>query len=232
MRNFVNRFFIFMIHHINIAIHIAAGFIAMVLGIIIIVQPKGTLWHSKIGRYYLYLLLVVVATGVIGWMFFRSNNPFLLMLTLLSGYNGYSGYRIVKLKDKRTANIDATIAAAALISGILFLLWIRQSTQHWSPSVIYSTLYALAFVTVYDLLKHFWLHRWIKSWWIHEHIYKMLSTFGALFSAFVGNVLRDFKPYSQIFPSALVMLLIIYFIARRLRSISNSKIVKPVSTPE
>jgi hypothetical protein len=217
-----------MIHHINITIHVACGFIAMLLGIAMILLPKGTLKHARTGRIYLSLLSVVVATGFIGWVFFRSNNPFLLMLTLLSGYNGYSGYRAVKLKEERISWIDLSVAAGAFITGLLFLWWISQSKEHWSPSVVYLTVYALALVTVYDMMKYFLLHRWIKSWWIHEHIYKMLSTFSALFSAFAGNVLRDLQPYSQILPNIMVMSLIVYFIVRKRKFTSNlNKISRP-----
>ncbi|MFM8851368.1 MAG: hypothetical protein ACKOE5_13360, partial [Cytophagales bacterium] len=70
---------------------------------------------------------------------------------------------------------------------------------------------------VYDLMKFFFFHEAIKKWWLYEHIYKMISTFSALVSAFSGNVLRDFHPYSQMVPSIFCTILIIVFITLKVR---------------
>jgi hypothetical protein len=67
-------------------------------------------------------------------------------------------------------------------------------------------------VTVYDLLRNLFLYERMKSWWLYEHIYKMISSFSALFSAFAGTALPRFKPYSQVGPSAICMILVVVFI--------------------
>ncbi|WP_247232898.1 hypothetical protein [Telluribacter sp. SYSU D00476] len=205
-----------MIHQVNILIHVLAGTTALLVGGAALLTPKYLPRHARLGRIFLYLLSVVVATGFVGWLFFRSNN-FLLMLTLLSGYVGYAGWRCVRLKEKKASAGDALVAILALTLGVLFMLEIRKQDGSWNPVVIYSTLGALGVVTVYDLVKYFWLHHRLRKWWIYEHIYKLVSAFSATLAAFTGTVLPDYKPYSQILPSAFCTLLILVLIIRQAR---------------
>lgn len=211
-----------MIHKINLLTHIAAGTLALVVGIIVLFSAKGSKFHLRFGRYFVYLLVVVVSTGFLGWLFFRSNS-FLLMLTILAGYNTYSGYRIVKLKQNRLSALEVFVPLLALAIGIFYLIWLMRSDTLWSPAVIYPTLSGLVLVTVYDLVKFFFLHRTISHWWLYEHIYKIISAFSAILSAFVGTVLPDFKPYSQIGPSTICILLIIGFIWKQVIKQSRIK---------
>lgn len=179
----------------------------------------------------MYCLIVVVATAFLGILLFRST-PFLLILTLLGGYVGYSGYRAVRLREQRTSFFDVLITLSVLIAGGLYLRSMQLAGGKWSPVVVYSTLSALVLVAGYDLLKHFWLYHRLRTWWLYEHIYKMMSAYSALASAFAGTVLSEYKPYSQILPSALSMMAIIYFIWKRARRKNKVAILladKPLS---
>src|SRR5687768_16651011 len=156
------------IHKFNIILHVTAGTIALVIGLLTIFFYRQPVRHKRFGRYFLYLLSIVVVTGFLGWLFFRSNS-FLLMLTLLSGYVGYAGWRSIRLREQRGTRFDALISFVALVTGVTYLLWLQQSNADWSPAVIYPTLGALLLVTVYDLLKFFLLHPYVKGWWLYEH---------------------------------------------------------------
>jgi hypothetical protein len=203
-----------MIHHVNLGIHILAGTVAMIIGLLAIIYNRRVATHKKLGRYFIYLLVIVVATGFIGFLFFR-NDPFLLMLTLIAGYVGYAGYRNIQLREARANIWDALIALSTLSIALVYTWQLSQSQVLWNSSVILSTVIALALVTVYDLVKYFFFHSYLKGWWVYEHIYKMISAFSAMVSAFAGNTLRGFHPYSQIGPSAVCMMLIILFIVQR-----------------
>ncbi|MEM6845231.1 MAG: hypothetical protein AAF632_23665 [Bacteroidota bacterium] len=203
-----------MIHQFNIIIHVVAGTLALVIGTFILIVPKATSIHIRWGRYFLYLLSVVVITGFLGWLFFRSD-PFLFLLTLLAGYNGYTGWRAVRLRERKVTTIDFTIAVLALILGLAFLAFLHAAEANWNPSLVYSAVGALGLVTIYDIAKYLWLHAYLKKWWIYEHIYKMISPFSALLSAFAGNVLRDYQPYSQMVPNIFCVLLIFIMIWRQ-----------------
>jgi hypothetical protein len=202
-----------MLHTLNISLHVLAGTLALVVGLLALVVGKPSAGHFRYGRCFVYLLAVVVGTGFTGLVFFRSNS-FLLMLTLGAGYHGYAGYRAVQRRRQRSTRPDALVAAGALAVGLLYLFYLRQADGNWAPPVVYSTLAALAVVTGYDLLKHCWLHERLQAWWLYEHIYKMLSAYSAILSAFMGTVLPGFKPYSQLGPSVLCLWLIIFFIWR------------------
>jgi hypothetical protein len=206
-----------MLHTLNISLHVLAGTVALVVGLLALAVRKPSALHFRYGRYFLYLLAVVIGTGFTGLLFFRSSS-FLLMLTLGAGYDVYAGYRAVQLRQRRSTRPDALVAAGTLAVGLLYLFYLRQAGGNWAPSVVYSTLGALALVTGYDLLKHFWLHERFQSWWLYEHIYKMLSAYSAILSAFVGTVLPNFKPYSQLGPSVLCLWLIAFFIWRQAAS--------------
>lgn len=152
------------------------------------------------------------------------------MLTLLAGYVGYAGYRSVQLREKRSSRLDALAALVALSGSLFYLLYLEKSGGNWAPQVVYSTLAALGLVTTYDLLKHFWLHDQLKTWWLYEHIYKLISAFSAILSAFTGTVLPGFKPYSQLGPSVLCLWLIGFFIWRQVvirRKAQVSGIIQP-----
>jgi hypothetical protein len=203
-----------LLHPILIALHVLAGSSALIMGILTILSAKHVNRHKRYGLYFLRLLAIVVVTGLAGLLFFHANS-FLLMLTLLSGYVGYAGYRTVQLRQRRSSAFDVMVAGSVLVAGAVYVGWLRQSEGNWAPSVVYSTLAALAMVTVYDLCKHFWLQERLKRLWIYEHIYKMVSAFSALLSAFIGTVLPNYKPYSQIGPSVVCVWLIVYLIWRR-----------------
>ncbi|MBD2701626.1 hypothetical protein IC229_13325 [Spirosoma sp. BT702] len=205
------------LHTLNIFTHILFGTLALVIGLIAIFFQNNVRRHIRFGRYFLYCLRIVVGTAFIGIIFFRSN-PFLLMLTLLGGYVGYSGYRAIRLKERKSPFTDVLITIGVLVAGGLYLRSMQLAGGNWSPTVVYSTLSALALVCGYDLLKYFWLHKQLKTWWLYEHIYKMLSAYSAIFSAFAGTVLPHYKPYSQVLPSILCIWAIIYFIWKRART--------------
>jgi uncharacterized membrane protein HdeD (DUF308 family) len=205
------------LHTLNIFTHVVVGTLGLLLGMLALWFQNNARQHRRFGRYFLYALTVVVATAFIGILFFRSN-PFLLILTLLGGYVGYSGYRAVRLRERKTSRLDVSISVLVFLAGGLYLRLIQPGESNWSPAVVYSTLSALVVVAGYDLIKHFWLHKRLRTWWLYEHIYKMLSAYSAILSAFSGTVFPQYKPYSQILPSALCVSAIVYFIWTRIQS--------------
>jgi hypothetical protein len=205
-----------MIHQVNIGLHVLSGTLALILGALAIVFNERLRTHRKLGSWFLYFLGVVVGTGFIGWLFFRSD-PFLLMLTILAGYDGFAGYRVVTLKQNHPGIPDVAGAIIALTTGMLYVFAFSETMATMSSSVVKSTLIALMIVTLYDIVKYFFTHRYVKHWWLYEHIYKMIAGFSAIFSAFVGTVVTGFRPYSQLGPTVICMWLIVFFIWKRAR---------------
>lgn len=199
------------LHTINIIVHVLFGTLGLIIGLVTLLFQNQPQRHIRYGRYFMFVLIVVVATAFIGILFFRSN-PFLLILTLLAGYVGYSGYRTVRLREQKSSTVDRLLAGSVLIAGVLYVRSMQLAGGNWSSAVVYPTLSALLLVVGYDLIKHAWLFQRLKTWWLYEHIYKMMSAYSALTSAFAGTVFSHYKPYSQILPSTFGVLLIAFFI--------------------
>lgn len=190
------------IHHVNIIIHVLAGTVALIVGVIAIITNKDYKRHIRFGRYFMRAVAIVILTGLIGVFIFK-RNTFLLVITLLSGYNCFSGIRTIRLRGQKPKLYDVIIPVIVISSALYYLYYIQSIGLFWAPSVIYSTLGALFIVTSYDLAKPFMTVRTRKKAFIYEHVYKMISAFIALASAFLGTVFPQYKPYSQLLPSLL-----------------------------
>jgi uncharacterized membrane protein len=188
-------------HAANIAIHVAFGSLALVLGFLPLVTKKGGRRHVAFGRYFLLCLAVVIVTATAG-IFLVEFRAFLAVITLLSAYEAWSGYRILSIRHTGLAFRDGAASVAALVAVILFIARLRSSQVPWAPVVTYSTLGTLVTVATYDLSRFVFPRRWLKRTWWYEHLVKMLGAYTAIVSAFSGTVLDRWQPYSQIVPSA------------------------------
>lgn len=141
------------LHKTNIFLHVATGLIALLLGLMALTTPKGGIAHRKSGKLFLYLLALVVLTGLFGVFIFKVNQ-FLLVITVLSGYNAYSGMRVLKNKTNKINRQDILLALVAVSTGIYFLFYIKNIGMIWSPVIIYATLGALFSIILYDLLRY------------------------------------------------------------------------------
>lgn len=205
-----------LLHTLNIILHISAGTIALLLGLTSLVTRKGKAKHKKAGRLFLILLSVVIFTGLIG-VFVFGRNTFLLVITVLSAYQGFSGYRVLKAKSNQPKLLDIAVAILSLIAVSYFLYYFKSIGMIWSPVIIYSTVGALLFLIMYDFIRYLIPASRYHDLWLYEHIYKMIGAFTALLAAFAGTVFAAYQPYSQILPSALGILLQIGFMAYYLR---------------
>lgn len=206
------------IHKINIAVHVAAGSLALIVGLVALIVNKGKKLHQLTGRLFLMLMSVVILTGLIG-VFVFGRNTFLLVITVLSGYLAFSGYRVIKVKSNVPKVIDIGICLLSLISVSYFLYYFKSIGMIWSPVIIYSTVGYLFLMIVYDCGRYFIPAKTYTNIWIYEHILKMVSAFSGLLSAFSGTVFPQYQPYSQFIPSILGTLTAICFMTH----VSNRK---------
>jgi uncharacterized membrane protein len=191
-----------LLHKSNIIIHVSAGSVSLLIGLFILLMKKGGKIHRISGRIFLWLLSVVILTGLLGVFLFRLNS-FLLVITTLSGYMGFSGFRAVRNRSNVPKALDIIVALLAL-SSVLFFVWYFHSIgMIWSPVIIYSTVGYLILAVVYDLGRYVISERSYQNLWLQEHILKLISAFSGLLSAFTGTVFPQFQPYSQFLPSVL-----------------------------
>lgn len=190
----VNTFF----HNGNIIIHVIAGSIALLLGIIALVSKKGNSMHKKRGKLFLGFLTIVVVSVLIGVFVFK-RNVFLFVIMALSAYLCFLGFRV--LKHKTNTPFKLNIAILTLITVSYFLYYFKTIGMIWSSVIIYSTVGYLLFILSYDFLRYAVPAKRYKNLWVYGHILKMVCAFSALLSAFTGTVFENYQPYSQFLPS-------------------------------
>lgn len=201
-----------MIHQSNIIIHIIFGSLSLLLGLLALLTTKGKKAHNKIGNYFLYTMVIVVITGMIG-VFAFGRNMFLLVITVLTGYVAFSGMRTLKIKSNVPKKIDILVGIGSLLVLSFYLYYFNKIGMHWNSIITYSAIGALVFIVSYDMLRYLIPKKAYTRHkiWIYEHIYKMTSAFGGLLGAFSGTVLEDYKPYSIYVPSILGFVIIFGF---------------------
>ncbi len=200
------------LHTLNIVLHVSAGVVALVLGLVALLTAKGSSAHNKCGNYFLAFVSIVIITGLIG-VFIFGRNTFLLVITVLTGYVSFSGYRALKFKSNVPRTLDMIVALVSLSTLAYFLYFFHSIGMIWSPVVIYSTVGAMLLVILYDFLRYLIPRKTYSKHriWLYEHIYKMTSAFSGLLSAFAGTVLKQYQPHSQYLPSVLGMVIVAAF---------------------
>ncbi|KFF74367.1 hypothetical protein HX13_09295 [Chryseobacterium sp. P1-3] len=198
------------LHLSNIVVHVISGTIALIVGFLILFKTKGTPLHVKLGTLFIYCMIVVVTTGAFGVIVFK-RNLFLLLITVLAAYNTYSGFRVLKEKSNRFYLKDLLAMLGALTIALVFVYYLKFIGFYWNPVVIYSGVGYLLLVVSYDVFRYCIPASRYGNLWRYEHSSKMISAMGALLSAFIGTLLPDYKPYSQILPSLVMILIMIFF---------------------
>lgn len=200
------------LHKANIIVHVTSGSLALLTGITILIASKGKSAHRLLGKLFLAFMLATVITGLIG-VFVFGRNSFLLVITILSGYVAFSGYRVVKYKINKARILDIAIALLAISAVVYFLYYFKSIGMIWSPVIIYSTVGYLIMIITYDVARYFLPTKTYAKLWMHEHIFKMVSAFSGLLSAFSGTVFSNYQPYSQFLPSVLGLWIALGFMA-------------------
>jgi uncharacterized membrane protein len=198
-------------HSANIAIHVACGSAALCLGLIAILSRKGGPTHIRAGRLFIYSYGIVVATAVIGLAIFEFRS-FLAVVTLLSLYDVFAGYRALQLRGRRPQPVDRATSVIGAITPWLFIAIMHYLHQPWSPILTWSILGGLILISGYDLLRNVLPLAWLKNTWVQEHLVKMMCAYIAITSAFAGTVFGRFMPWAAIIPSALGMAVICGFL--------------------
>jgi len=174
-------------HNLNIYLHIGFGVVAILLAIIQLVTQKGGERHKFIGRLFMRVFSAVIVTAALGAFIFNSR-PFLAILTISAAYSCIAGYRVLKLKGNRPLFFDNMLSASGISICSIFAIAVDSSEYIMAPVIVYSALGALSLICIYDLMRMILPLKWLRSAWLAEHIYKMVSCLSALLSAAGGNL--------------------------------------------
>jgi uncharacterized membrane protein len=199
------------LHNANLILHVAFGTLALALGLIAILAPKGGPLHTRAGKLFVYAYLVVVSTAAIGLLVFDFRS-FLAVVTLLSIYDVFAGYRALQLRGARPHTIDRIASILGLLTPAIFITTMHYLHQPWSPVLTWSILGGLVAVSTYDLLRIVLPLPYLRRTWVQEHLYKMMSAYIAITSAFAGTVFPHFMPWAAILPSAVGWIVILAYL--------------------
>lgn len=199
-------------HAINIAVHVGAGIVGIGLGATQLLRPKGDARHERRGRWFLASALVVTGSATIGLIFFRFM-PMFAVLTVLATYVAVGGWRVAQTRGSGPQAVDLwwTLAGCAAGIALVPVLLDAPRGENSQAVVVWSTLGALGTVLTYDLVRWTFPRRWFARLWLPEHIYKVNSALFGMASAFAGNVVKWGQPWSQLAPSAIGTLVILFF---------------------
>lgn len=189
-------------HMLNIWVHIAAGAVALALGAIPLLARKGGILHRRTGRAFVAVAAVVLGTALIGDVFFSPPAP-LIAASLAAGYQYCSSLRALSLRERGPGWVDVLLALIGLGGCIALFAFMGPGTESWTPAIGYSTIGYVSVVALYDLSRLFWPRVWLAHVRPLDHGLKMTGAYFAMVSAGVGNVFRDFQPWSQVGPSML-----------------------------
>ena len=188
------------LHWTNIGVHILFGSLALLFGLGALLTPKGGRLHVRFGRGFLYTYSGVVLTATIGLLAFDFRS-FLAVVTLLSFYDVFAGYRALRLRGARPRAIDNIASTLGFCAPWIFLALMWRLHRPWAPVLTWSILGGLIAFSSYDLLRNLLPSAWLRKVWVQEHLVKMISAYVAITSAFAGTVFPRFMPWSAIVPS-------------------------------
>ncbi|HEY0603579.1 MAG TPA: M28 family peptidase [Herpetosiphonaceae bacterium] len=190
-----------LIDHSLIFIHIIAGCLALLAGIIPMVTHKGGANHRRWGQIYFWSMFVIFITAQIVQIFFRSS-LFIFFAANLAFYQAYTGTRAIALKSSKSSGrrrlLDWAMALGALISGLVWIWW--SSSPFWSPELaervgaekvvslavlgtwlgIYTCYWAIA-----DIVRFLRPSKQKQWWWFH-HLDAMVNSYGSALVAFTA----------------------------------------------
>ncbi|MEM1096006.1 MAG: DUF2306 domain-containing protein [Bacteroidota bacterium] len=103
-------------YSITLAIHIAAGMMALFVAPGAMMAKKGKAWHRRWGRVYFWCMFVVALSAVV--MALVKPNLFLLLLAVFSFYLSFSGYRVLyrKKPGARVPLLDWCVTGATVVA--------------------------------------------------------------------------------------------------------------------
>ena len=166
-------------------VHIAAGTVAVLTGVVALATTKGGRRHRQAGKTFVASMAVVVATVFV--LVAIDPTTFRIVLTLVavfSGYLAFSGYRVLARKrSPATAHTVDWLAAGSVVLACLALggwgvSWVLGGDSFGIVMIVFGVIG----VTFGGLeLRQF--RRGASGEWLVNHLQRMLAAFIATVSA-------------------------------------------------
>ena len=203
-----------------LALHIAAGLGAVLVGLAPVLTRKGGRAHRLSGRLFSALMTVLL---ICAWaMTLLKMNTYLLALSASASLTLFSGLRVLGRKrpdlraSDRATTLDWLVTLGIAGVGLLVLWLVLTGRGVGPPAIAIGLVYGSLGMSGWDLWRFLRPTDWPFSpeLWRYEHLWKMLGAYSAVLSAFSGNFLRLLPPpWSALWPTLLFQTLTVIWIA-------------------
>lgn len=175
--------------------HIAAGMVALIVGLIPMLGRKGNRLHKRAGLVYVWCMITVAITAVLlcGLQPFRMMRLFLTGIAIFSFYLCFTGWRATKQKNGQQTPADwlltyaTLLTAGAMVSFGAYLL--SQRGFSFMPIVFSFFGLLTARFAWADVRKQ--QQPALKTGWFFQHFTRMGGSYVATFTAaLVTNIHR------------------------------------------
>ncbi|NJC39891.1 putative membrane protein [Brevundimonas alba] len=204
----------------TLALHITAGLLAVLVGIVPIITRKGSRLHRLAGRVFVVLMATLLACA---WLMTAIHfNAYFLALSATASMTLFSGVRVLRRKrpdlrrEDRARPLDWVFTLSVVGVGVWTLVLVVTGRTGATAPVAASLAYAALLYGGWDLWRFARPTDWPFSpeLWTYEHLAKMMGAYGAVLAAFSGNFMTFLPtPWSQLWPSLLLQPLVIGWIA-------------------
>lgn len=166
-------------------IHIAAGFIALVVAPGAMLTKKGGQWHRQWGKAYFWAMFVVALTAVA--MSLMRSGVFLLLVGIFSFYLSFSGYRALyhKRPTDRVAALDWSVSGLTLVGSLALLIYgvlqFQSGTTFGIVAMVFGAVGSLG--GGQDLYRYVHPPQDKRAWWF-RHMQGFLGAYIATVTAF------------------------------------------------
>ena len=180
-------------------IHVAAGVISLVTGLISILSLKGGKVHKKSGKIYFYSMTIVFVTAIIiaSYRF----NRFLFLIAFLSYYSVFAGVRKLRLKNLHKNQKPKWYDwIAGIINGTANLFFIGLGIYYsiengfFSGGALLSVGFGIGGLLIsYVNLKPFIIKPNKSYHWYLSHIGNMFGGYIATSTAFLSTLISKYE---------------------------------------
>lgn len=176
--------------------HIAAGFLALVTGLIPMFSKKGSKAHVLWGKIYFWAMFVVALTALIRFQM-KLNLIFLAGIAVFSFYNTFTGVRLVHRKESgKPVFLDwfASILGVVCSLGMVYFSYLAFKMDNVFYTVLFLVFGIFMFLLAFEDLSIFGGRKTIESeegtpvpilYWFQNHISRMGGSYIATVTAFL-----------------------------------------------
>lgn len=216
-------------------VHIASGFVALVVAPLAMLVRKGGDAHRRWGKLFVWAMAVVVVTAII--LGIATGNFLMAMVAVFSFHMIASGYRSLYLKKlhegQKPARADLLVQGiAGVVNGGLFL-WavsLMMLGLRFQKVVVFFVFGGIGLLMVFFNFNRFYKRSHDKQEWLYGHMTGFLGGYIATVSAFSAVTLDMISPtwLRWLWPTILGSPLIFYWVRYYRRRFSKGRRAKDI----